>query len=53
MPDFRIALANIRFPDSPQDSVERATLAIEQAGREEVKILCFPECYLPGYRAPS
>jgi predicted amidohydrolase len=50
---FRIALANIQFPDSPQDSVERATLAIEQAGREGAKILCFPECYVPGYRAPS
>src|SRR5687767_12756797 len=53
VPDFRIALANIRFPGSPDDSVERATLAIEQAGREEARIVCFPECFVPGYRAPS
>ncbi|HEV7281872.1 MAG TPA: carbon-nitrogen hydrolase family protein [Pirellulaceae bacterium] len=53
MSDFRIALANLRFPNSPTDSVERATLAIEQAGQEGARIVCFPECYVPGYRAPS
>ena len=50
---FRIALANLRFPTSPEDSVERARQAIQQAGREGAKIVCFPECYVPGYRAPG
>lgn len=47
---FRIALANLRFPASPEDSVTRAEEAIAHAGREHAGIICFPECYVPGYR---
>ncbi|HEU4511237.1 MAG TPA: carbon-nitrogen hydrolase family protein [Pyrinomonadaceae bacterium] len=47
---FRIALANIRFPKSPGDSVALAEQAIAQAGRERARIICFPECFVPGYR---
>lgn len=50
---FRIALANVRFPTSPDESVEIARQAIDQAGREGAEIVCFPECYVPGYRAPN
>jgi predicted amidohydrolase len=50
---FRIALANIRFPASPEESVELAKDAVGQAGREGAQIVCFPECYVPGYRAPG
>jgi predicted amidohydrolase len=48
---FRIALANIRFPATPDESVALAEQAIFQASIERAGILCFPECYVPGYRA--
>jgi predicted amidohydrolase len=50
---FRIALANIRFPATPQESVTLAEQAIAQAGVNRAGIICFPECYIPGYRAPG
>jgi predicted amidohydrolase len=53
MSTFRIALANLRFPATPGESVTLAELAIAKAGREGAGILCFPECYIPGYRAPG
>jgi len=48
---LRIALANIRFPDTPDDSVALAEEAIAQAAIGRADIICFPECYVPGYRA--
>ena len=50
MNPFRIALANLRFPASPEDSVALAEQAIAQAAKERAEIVCFPECYVPGYR---
>ena len=47
---LRIALANIRFPETPDQSVTLAEEAIAQAGRERAQIICFPECFVPGYR---
>jgi predicted amidohydrolase len=47
---FRIALANIPYPDAPQDSVARVKHAIKQAGIGQAGLICFPECYIPGYR---
>ena len=47
---MRIALANIRVPATPEESVTLATEAIADAGRENAAIVCFPECYVPGYR---
>jgi len=47
---FRIALANIRFPATPEESVTLAEQAIAQASIESAGIICFPECYVPGYR---
>jgi len=49
----RIALANLRFPATPDDSVARAAQAIADAGAAGGSIICFPECYVPGYRAPG
>src|SRR4051812_26096467 len=46
----RIALANIRAAESPLESVALATRAIIDAARERADIVCFPECYIPGYR---
>ena len=47
---FRIALANLRFPATPEESVTLAEGAIAQAGVERAGIVCFPECFVPGYR---
>ena len=48
---FRIALANLPFALSPDDSVRRAVGAVAAAGAERADSICFPECYIPGYRA--
>jgi predicted amidohydrolase len=50
---FRIALANIRFSSTPEESVALAERAIALAGGERAGIVCFPECFVPGYRAPG
>jgi predicted amidohydrolase len=47
---FRIALANIPFPANPEESVTLAEKAIGQASTERADLICFPECFLPGYR---
>ena len=47
---FRIALANIRFPATPEESVTLAGEAIAQASIERAGLICFPECFTPGYR---
>jgi predicted amidohydrolase len=47
---YRIALANVRFPATPEESVTLAEDAIAQASLERADIICFPECFVPGYR---
>jgi len=51
MSTTRIALAALPFPASPEDAVARAEAAIAEAGAAGAAVLCFPECYVPGYRA--
>lgn len=51
MNKFRIALANLRFPASREESVELAVQAIARAGSEKAGLICFPEGFVPGYRA--
>lgn len=46
----RIALANIRFPASPEESIALAEEAVAQASFKGADIVCFPECFIPGYR---
>ena len=53
MSTIRIALANLRAPASPEDSVVLATSAVTEAGRLGALIVCFPECFVPGYRWPG
>jgi predicted amidohydrolase len=53
MNTFRIALANIRFPATPEDSVRLTEQAIAQASIECAGLICFPECFIPGYRGPG
>jgi len=50
MSTFRIALANIQHPATPEDSVTTALDAIAQASAQGADIVCFPECSIPGYR---
>jgi len=50
---IRIALANLAFPTTADDSVRRAEGAIAAAANEGADVVCFPECYVPGYRAPG
>jgi predicted amidohydrolase len=50
MSTFRIALANIPYPATPEESVALAEQAIAQASTEGAGLICFPECFVPGYR---
>src|ERR1043165_6308475 len=47
---MRIALANLPYPASPEDAVARVCGAVADAGRAGAGVVCFPECYVPGYR---
>jgi hypothetical protein len=47
---IRIALANLPFPATPDDSIACVIAAIARAGSEGAQLVCFPECYVPGYR---
>lgn len=49
----RIALANLPFPSSRDESVAIAERAVADAGTARADIVCFPECFVPGYRAPG
>jgi predicted amidohydrolase len=53
MSTVRIALANIRVPATPKESVHLASSAIAEAGRRGALFICFPECFVPGYRWPG
>ena len=53
MSTIRIALANIRVPATPEDSVRLATSAVADAGCRGAALICFPECFVPGYRWPE
>ena len=53
MSTVRIALANIRYATTPDESVALSCRAIHGASAEQAAIICFPECYVPGYRAPG
>jgi len=53
MNSFRVALANLRFPSNAEESVELAVRGVVDAGKAGAKIVCFPECYVPGYRRPG
>lgn len=53
MSTVRIALANIRIPGTPEESVRLAAAAVAEAGTTGASVVCFPECYIPGYRWPG
>lgn len=47
---YRIALANLRYPGTPAESVDLVTRAMAEAAGAGAGIICFPECFVPGYR---
>lgn len=51
MSTVRLALAALPFPADPADAVACAERAIEEAGAGGALLVCFPECFVPGYRA--
>jgi predicted amidohydrolase len=50
---IRISLANLRDPATREESLSLALDAISTAATGGAKIICFPECYVPGYRIGS
>ncbi len=50
---YRIALANLAIPKNREESVGLALDGIAQAASEGAGIVCFPECFVPGYRWPG
>jgi predicted amidohydrolase len=53
MSTVRIALANIRVPATPDESVRLAISTVADASRQGAIVICFPECFVPGYRWPG
>jgi predicted amidohydrolase len=53
MSTVRVALANLRYPRDRDESVTLAESAIARAGTEGADLVCFPECFVPGYRWPG
>lgn len=53
MTAVRIALANIRPATTAAQSVALAEQAIAHAAAAGAALVCFPECYIPGYRTPG
>jgi predicted amidohydrolase len=50
---FRLALANLPFAASAEESVVQAQRAIRDAAAAGAGLVCFPESFVPGYRAPD
>ena len=50
MSTHRIALANLPYPATPDDAVAQTEQAVSRASAERAEIVCFPECFVPGYR---
>lgn len=46
----RLGLANLHYPETPEESVALVLRTIDEASAEHVDVVCFPECYVPGYR---
>lgn len=52
-PTVRLALANLRVPESREAAVTLAMAAVHDAAAAGAKLVVFPECFVPGYRWPT
>jgi len=50
---FRLALASPPYTESREHAVALATQAIAAAAAAGARLVAFPECFVPGYRAPG
>ena len=50
MTTIRIALANLPYAETHDESVALAQDAVAAAAGRHADLICFPECYVPGYR---
>ena len=50
MSSFRIALANLRYPATREESVALGVGAIAEGSEAGAGLVAFPECFVPGYR---
>ena len=50
MATIRVALANTRIPLNRQESLEIVLETMKKASHGAAALICFPECFLPGYR---
>ena len=50
MTSVRLALANLPYPATREEAVASAERAIAEAGENRADLICFPECFVPGYR---
>ena len=50
---LRMALANVAPGHTREDAVITAVDTVAQAGTVGASVVCFPECYVPGYRTPG
>jgi predicted amidohydrolase len=53
MTAVRIALANLRVADTREESLQFTLSAVAEAGLAGALVICFPECFIPGYRWPG
>jgi predicted amidohydrolase len=47
---YRVALAHLPVPATPAASVTLACDAVAAAAAAGARLVCFPECFVPGYR---
>ena len=47
---FRIGLASVPITSNREEAIAQVDSALEQAARDAVRLVCFPETYVPGYR---
>jgi predicted amidohydrolase len=47
---LRVALANVRYPETGEESVAIVEDAVSRAAGLGAAVVCLPECYVPGYR---
>lgn len=53
MTSARIALAALPVPTSREESVQLTVRALADASARGALVVCFPECFVPGYRWPG